>query len=1230
MSSAYKAHNQKNSILKSTAKLFIAFLLISQIFVVISPVSSAASANNLVDTVNIGETSSEAGHDLFGWGPIVTFKNKHKGAKDDNYRSVWYNDSQNPSDIPTYSPDENWATLNLSTGEDYVATKIKINVLDGKNDESFDTYVNDNLVYSYIDDDKNHKEKWKRHNIDISNMEILGTLSVKIVATGEKPQGFDDSSQLGIGEIQLYAIKTTLVTVILKDSNNNSLSDGYVEYYYDGDWQEIGLTNESGEISKRIPDGRYNFRMTYVGASITKVQDIRINPVVEFSTINVTIKFNDSLGNPLYAGNVSCHGGSWQHFGFTNESGIVTKELLPRRYTFKMTYKGAYISKRQDIKIDPVVLFSTIEATVKLEDSSGNLLEEGNVSYYAGGWKHFGITNANGITKKEILPRAYTFRMKYDGAIVSKRQDVSVDPIVNFLTINVAVKLNDSSNNPIAGGNVSYNAGGWRGFGITDDSGTVYKEILPRAYTFRMKYDGAIVSKRQDVSVDPIVNFSTIGVAVRFEDSNGNSLSGGNIFYNSGGWKNLGTTNKTGIIYVEILPRNYRFKIQYEGAIAYITQDVSANSTIVFSTVNITVKFEDSTGNPLADGNISYYSGGWKYIGTTNSTGNITKEVLPRKYKFKMLYKGAINYITQDISLNPIVNFSTVNVAIRFEDSNSNPMAGGNISYHSGGWKYLGITNETGTINIEILPRTYVFRVKYDYTTISKRQDVSLDQLVVFSTTNVTVHFENSSGVPINNSKIYYYSGGWKELGITNDSGIVNGELLPRKYTFKLEWDNTSISKRQDINIDPNIIFNTIKVTVKLVNDNNTGLSGGVAKYYAKGWKDFGITNDDGETFNELLPRKYTFRMTYNKSSINKAQNLADDPIVIFNTTILYNKRPISRSGGPYYGFTNQSVQFNGSESYDPDGNITNYTWYPGDGTKTYGMIVNYSYVLPGEYIVKLTVTDNLGARRTHKTFAKINISQIPAVNNSTNDTDNETDDEHIPRYSTSRGPRYIVPIAVADGPYEGFIGETVLFDGSQSSDDKPIRNYTWDFGDGTKGYGEKINHSYNKIGVYDVTLTVYDTNGFYDVYYTTVDIKDVPNNIPSEPFISDKSNVSGDTYTFNLSSFDLDDDLIRFIIDWGDNTTEITDFYPSDSDITISHKWDKPGEYIIKIQADDNKTVSKTTQISVNVSSGKSPVKKQNSDFPLIIMLISISIILILCYIAYKKIIKKRKFLES
>jgi PKD repeat protein len=76
------------------------------------------------------------------------------------------------------------------------------------------------------------------------------------------------------------------------------------------------------------------------------------------------------------------------------------------------------------------------------------------------------------------------------------------------------------------------------------------------------------------------------------------------------------------------------------------------------------------------------------------------------------------------------------------------------------------------------------------------------------------------------------------------------------------------------------------------------------------------------------------------------------------------NRAPSADAGGPYNGTRNSSIEFDGSDSGDMDGSIVAYSWDFGDGSpKAYDSIANHSYENMGTYIVKLTVTDDDGAR---------------------------------------------------------------------------------------------------------------------------------------------------------------------------------------------------------------------------------------------------------------------------
>jgi hypothetical protein len=78
----------------------------------------------------------------------------------------------------------------------------------------------------------------------------------------------------------------------------------------------------------------------------------------------------------------------------------------------------------------------------------------------------------------------------------------------------------------------------------------------------------------------------------------------------------------------------------------------------------------------------------------------------------------------------------------------------------------------------------------------------------------------------------------------------------------------------------------------------------------------------------------------------------------------LFNNPPIARAGGPYSGFVNDTIIFNGSKSTDSDGTIVGYRWdFTNDGIfETLWLptpTTTHSYEQPGSYVVKLQVKDN-------------------------------------------------------------------------------------------------------------------------------------------------------------------------------------------------------------------------------------------------------------------------------
>lgn len=121
------------------------------------------------------------------------------------------------------------------------------------------------------------------------------------------------------------------------------------------------------------------FRIIYRGTEKSIVQNVKQNNVVNFNTVNVKINLIDSAGNPINeGGTVKYYASGWKDFGAANTS----LELLPsNKYTFKMFYKGGYVSQRPDVTESTELTFQT--GLVKLN------LTEGPMKYYTHKWYQF-------------------------------------------------------------------------------------------------------------------------------------------------------------------------------------------------------------------------------------------------------------------------------------------------------------------------------------------------------------------------------------------------------------------------------------------------------------------------------------------------------------------------------------------------------------------------------------------------------------------------------------------------------------------------------------------------------------------------------------------------------------------------------------------------------------------------------------------------------------------------
>ena len=253
------------------------------------------------------------------------------------------------------------------------------------------------------------------------------------------------------------------------------------------------------------------------------------------------------------------------------------------------------------------------------------------------------------------------------------------------------------------------------------------------------------------------------------------------------------------------------------------------------------------------------------------------------------------------------------------------------------------------------------------------------------------------------------------------------------------------------------------------------------------------------------------------------------------------NGPPIANAGGPYSGYRNTPVVFNGGGSSDPDNNPLTYAWDFGDGTNGSGATPSHSYANAGNYTVTLVVSDGT-------------LTSAPASTNVT---------------IVNRAP-----VANAGGPYNGYRNQAIAFNGSGSSDaDGDALTYVWTFGDGTTGSGATPAHPYTASGNYTVSLVVND--GFVDSASVTTTVT-IQNRAPTANAGGPYTGYRNTPISFAGTGTDPDGDALSFGWSFGDGSTG--------TGPTPTHNYTALGNYSVVLVTNDGEIGSAPATTGVTI----------------------------------------------
>jgi len=249
-----------------------------------------------------------------------------------------------------------------------------------------------------------------------------------------------------------------------------------------------------------------------------------------------------------------------------------------------------------------------------------------------------------------------------------------------------------------------------------------------------------------------------------------------------------------------------------------------------------------------------------------------------------------------------------------------------------------------------------------------------------------------------------------------------------------------------------------------------------------------------------------------------------------------------------------QTVLFNSSSSYDPDGNNFDVKWYFGNGETSKEANPSYVYDAPGIYEARLELNDGISKETT--------VAKIPII--------------------VEGSP--VAKMNVSDTTI--CVNTAINFDGSNSRDPSgALPSLSWSLGDGSSESGPKIQHVYTEAGIYPVSLTVEGSGspkcGNTNQVRATVRVIEGPN----AAFDLQEWATPRDILSLDGSASSSEDEItyaewrIEYVPDGSLETVE---------GVTANYQFEKPGEYLVTLflrtsSSSSCNSVSLTKSLKVN-----------------------------------------------
>ncbi|MBN2439235.1 MAG: hypothetical protein JXL20_11630 [Deltaproteobacteria bacterium] len=447
-----------------------------------------------------------------------------------------------------------------------------------------------------------------------------------------------------------------------------------------------GKTGDTGQASYNLSNGKYKFRVDYLGYPhwtnvVTVPTILSLTNVIDHQTVTITVMgslagdLQAKTGIPVYL--FSPSGSYLSLSGPTDGTGRVSFSLPQKAYKVRADCLGQSFWSESFTWEDKTIVIPEGTACIHVTMTGQDV---GNVPVYAfsSGGSYLslsGTTDASGRANFRLPAGTYKFRADYLGSQYWATAAINAG-LVNTVEINTGggaftLTVLKGASDPLTGVNCYvFNEGGsYLGLsGATNGSGQVTFNLSNKNYKFRVDYLG--YPFWTDLYTVPTTLAGTFAIPHRSTVITVEGIYQGSepiagvivyLFTTSGSY--LGKTQMTdsdGHATFSLPNKGYKVRVDYRGY-SFWSGEFQFQDATVSIPQGVAQIIAQKNGNPVSGVRVYLFSGSGSYLGlnaTTNADGKAEFLLPNRSYKFRVDEGGtqhwsAVKTITEG-QINPV------------------------------------------------------------------------------------------------------------------------------------------------------------------------------------------------------------------------------------------------------------------------------------------------------------------------------------------------------------------------------------------------------------------------------------------------------------------------------------------------------------------------------------------------------------------------------------------------